>query len=315
MKKCSIIIASYNEAENLEKCLGSLMNLNYTAEDVEIILVDNNSTDNTSEIVQKFTQVIYLKEEKPGASFARNKGIQHAKGEIMVFIDADAEADKDWLVKITSPFDDEKTGAVGGSIHPYNKNSIVSQYLSISLFSRYPRYGKKREIKGFPSCNLAIRKQHIPQGFDSDVLPHYGEDKDICYQVLKKGYKVLFEPEAIIYHHHPESTGELLKLFAKSSIGRLNISRKYPFAPDIILLKSHFPLLYTLVLLYTLFNKGILPFTLIASPALLYFIYASIISFIESKKFILSFFIKPFYDILSIYIIYGSYHYHGQRTK
>lgn len=313
MIKCSIIIASFNEALNLERCLNSLRKIAFPKEDHEIIVVDNNSTDNTCEIAEQFSEVVYLKEDKQGASSARNKGIANSQGEILVFLDADAEVEKDWLSNIILPFTDEKTGAVGGAILPFNEKSIISQYLGSSLFMKYPRYGKKRNIKGFPSCNLAIRKDLIIQGFDSENIPYYGEDKDICYQIIAKGYKVLFEPEAIVRHHHPESNIELFTLLRKSSIGRLNMSKKYPFLPDIILLNIHFPILYALLLLSALFAKELTVFLLIALPALLYLLYASIISFIESKNFLLSFFVKPVYDILSVFIIYFSYHYYKLR--
>ena len=126
MKKCSIIIASYNEAENLKNCLNSIENITYPRENYEIIVVDNNSTDNTEETVKRFPKVVYLKEERQGASSARNKGIEHAKGEILVFLDADTTVTENWLASITAPFGDTSTGAVGGAILPFNRNNIIS---------------------------------------------------------------------------------------------------------------------------------------------------------------------------------------------
>jgi len=315
MKECSIIIASYNEADNLVKCLDSIKNIDFPDENYEIIVVDNNSTDNTAEIVAQYSQVIYLKEDTRGASFARNKGIREAKGNILVFLDADTLVTRNWLSRLMDPFKDPSTGAVGGAILPYSKNNMISEYLGISLFCRYPRYGKIKKIKGYPSCNLAVRKELGSDGFDTSVFSTYGEDKDLCYRILEEGHNVIFDPAAAIYHMHPDSLSALLRLFIKSSEGRARFSEKYPYAPDIILLNFHFPLIYTvLFLLSFMFGDIRIPF-LIALPALLYLCYGSIISYIRSKKFILSFIIKPVLDILSVYVIYAAYSYYQLKGK
>ncbi len=310
MEVCSVIIAAYNEAENLKKCLRSLTKTDYPAEYLEIIVIDNNSTDRTAEIIRRYPEVVYACEKKQGASFARNKGIALAKrGNILVFLDADTEVATNWLTSLLEPFEDETIGAVGGAIYPNRAGNIFSEYLGVSLFLRYPRYGKKRYMKGFPSCNLAIRKSLIVDGFDTDTFSYYGEDKDICYQVLDKNYKVLFQPEAIVYHRHPETTRELLDLFINSSRGRVNFAKKYPFAPDIIVLNYHAPLIYSTILFISLnIGKGeyFLP---LLSPALLYLGYSAVIAYQESKKTLLSFLIKPFFDMLSVYAIYVLYWY------
>ncbi len=315
MKKCSIIIASYNEGKNLEKCLESLTQIRYPREAYEIIVVDNNSTDNTFEIVRQFPEVLYLKEGKQGASFARNKGISRAKGNIMVFLDADTAVTRNWLSAIIEPFEKKDIGAVGGAILPFNENNIFSQYLGVSLFLRYPRYGKKREIRGFPSCNLAVQKEMIRRGFDTATFSTYGEDKDICYHILEKGFKVIFQPDAIVYHRHPESLRELIRLCVKSSAGRVDFSKKYPTAPDIVLLNFHFPLIYMAALVFCSFYWGLKGFLFIAAPALICCLYGSIITFVRTGNFLLGFFAKPLLDILSVYAIYGSYHYYNCKQR
>ena len=310
MEKCSIIIASYNEGENLKKCLASLQAIDSHKESFEIIVIDNNSTDNTAEIVKNFPEVVYLQEKRQGAAFARNKGVQHSKSDIVVFLDADTSVTKKWLYHMTESFQNKKIGAIGGAIYPFSKNNIFSRYLGVSLFLRYPRYKERKEIKGYPSCNLAIRKELIAEGFDTSTFTTYGEDKDICWQILRKGYKVIFEPDAIIYHRHPENLSELLKLLVKSSLGRVNFSKKYPYAPDIVLLHFHFLLIYIVFLVFFSFLWGFKGFLLTVSPLLIYLIYSSILSFIDTKDLLVSFFIKPFLDIFSVCVIYVSYHWH-----
>ncbi|MGB3082107.1 MAG: glycosyltransferase [Candidatus Omnitrophota bacterium] len=313
MEKCSIIIPARNESDAIESCLKSLRNIDFPRKKYEIIVVDNGSTDNTAEIIRCFPEVTYLKEEKRGASFARNKGIIKAKGEILVFLDADTRVTEKWLTFLLEPFGDEKIGATGGAIYPSGKNNVFSQYLGVSLFLNYPCYGKERSVRGYPSCNLAVRKKLVPDGFDTSLFSTYFEDKDLCYKIINKGYEVVYRPEAIVYHRHPETFRELTGLMVKSSEGRAAFSKKWGEAPDIILLNVHFPLIYAIALLIPLLYRNPGTFLIIALPALIYFLWGSIISFIRSKKFALSFFVKPALDVVSIFVIYASYHYYKLR--
>ncbi len=311
MKTCSIIIASYNEAQNLKKCLESVQNTEYPKEYYETIVVDNNSTDNTREIVQQFSQVIYLQEHQKGASFARNTGIKQAKNEILVFLDADAFVSRNWLKNLTEPFDDESIGAVGGEIRPANEGNIISEYLSISLFMRYHRYGVKREIRGFPSCNLAVRKNLISEGFDTALFKTYGEDKDICYHIIEKGYKIIFQPGATAFHKHPDSLLSFLQLIKKSTAGRVAFSRKYRTSPDAILMRYHIPLIYLIAVSVAILKKQPSLLIILFFPVVLVFFLKGLTTFKYTRNFSLSFLIKPFLDIVSLYAIYFFYTIYG----
>ena len=307
MKNCSIIIASYNEANNLKKCLDSIRKLDYPIEKYEIIVVDNNSTDNTQEILEKFHEVICLLEEKKGASCARNKGIKYAKNDILVFIDADSTVSPDFLSKILPPFDNPEIGGIGGEIRPRSSGNIFSEYLGLSLFMTLHRYGKQRSIKGYPSCNLAVRKNIVHSGFDSELLR--GQDKDICYKIVKAGYKIIFQPGAIVYHDNPDSLKTLTSYLIKGSLGRVILSKKYKLMPDILFFKFHIPLLFLLTLLFLIISTNLHLVLYLIFPVLAVFFYMCVTAYVLSKKFILSFFIKPIFDAYSIIITYVAFQY------
>jgi len=308
MQKCSVIIASYNEAENLKNCLKSLSETNYPKENYEIIVVDNNSTDNTKDIIALFPEVLYLKEDRRGASCARNKGIASSQHDILVFIDADTVVTPSWLSNLIEPFEDPLTGAAGGAVFPCNKKNIISRYLGISLFMRYHRYGPKREVKGYPSCNLAVRRALVGGGFDTLIFNTYGEDKDLCWRIIEQGYKIVFCPKAILMHKHPENILELFDLFKKSAGARSAFGDKYPASPDALLFNLHLPLLYVVGIILLSLYFGFIGFFISLLPALIYVISSSIIAFGKSRDAVASFLAKPVLDILSVYIIYFAYH-------
>ena len=308
MMRTSIIIATYNQAEKLEKCLDELKKSSYPSEAIEVIVVDNNSQDNTESVVKSFSGVKYLKEERQGSSYARNKGVSESTGEVLVFLDADSLPSEGWLTNLIAPFKDASIGGVGGAVYPLKERNIISRYLGISLFMRYPRYGRKRDVKGYPSCNLAVRKDSIEGGFDIENFPPlYGEDKDLCYRILRKGKRIVFEPSAVVYHAHAENLREFFALLTKSSKGRVSFGKKYPYSPDILLFNFHIPLIYLLLLVFSALLEGGMLFLLILSPALFFFVYNSIRAFLLSRDALVSFLVKPLLDALSIFWIYLVY--------
>lgn len=98
----SIIVPFYNEAEYIERCIQSLLNQDFPAENYEIIFVNNNSTDNSEEIVKKHSKVILLNESIQNNQTPRNTGIKKAKGDILAWTDADCEISSDWISQIVS---------------------------------------------------------------------------------------------------------------------------------------------------------------------------------------------------------------------
>lgn len=122
----SIVVCTHNRAESLRDALQSVVSQDYPALNYEIIVVDNCSTDNTKHVVEEFADnklnnanMRYVNEERLGLSYARDRGIEEARGEIIAFIDDDAKADRFWLSRLTKVYSEEKDAAcVGGRVIP-----------------------------------------------------------------------------------------------------------------------------------------------------------------------------------------------------
>ena len=100
----SVIIASYNDSDKIGKCIEALLDQNY--ENIEIIIVDDGSEDNTKDFMKSFDsnkKVFFLQQKRQGPGTAKNKAVKEAKGEILVFVDADEYVKKDYLEKLTEP--------------------------------------------------------------------------------------------------------------------------------------------------------------------------------------------------------------------
>jgi glycosyltransferase involved in cell wall biosynthesis len=190
MPVVSVIIPAFNEEKFLGNCLLSLKEQNF--KDFEVIVVDNNSTDKTTEIAKKFG-VVLVSEKKQGVAFARNKGAKIAKGEILVFTDADTILPKNWLSRIQKEFENNKElVAFGGSCEFYS--GPISARISSKFLLKPFLFLDKFFSGGFNlmGCNMAIKREAFLEvgGFNENLK--LNEDVEISYRLRKAG-KVKFD--------------------------------------------------------------------------------------------------------------------------
>ena len=214
----------------------------------ELIIVDNNSTDNLREVVQDFTQksklnVRYLFEGKPGLSHARNKGIGEARGNYIAFTDDDCIVDRPWLISILEEFDsDPDLSGLGGRAELYN-----TEDKPVSIRTSRERHlfvSHNQLFNLIPGCNMAFRRKVFDAvgNFDPDFgagarIPS-AEDTDFYYRVYKTGLKLLYSPDILIYHNHGRCTDEQVQALKRGYlIGRGALYCKYILRGDGIILK------------------------------------------------------------------------------
>ena len=187
----SIVIPAFNEEKFLPKCLESLENQDF--KDLEIIVVDNNSTDKTVQIAKKFGAIVFS-EENQGIAFARQKGFLNAKGKIIVSTDADTILPKNWLSKIFGEFKkNENLVAFGGSCHFYSGPILVrlaSKFLLKSFLILDKFFSGGWNLMG---CNMAIKKEVFFKigGFNTNLK--LNEESEISHRLRKVG-KVILDP-------------------------------------------------------------------------------------------------------------------------
>jgi glycosyltransferase involved in cell wall biosynthesis len=216
----SVIICSYNRAEYIVHAVDSLYNQTLRKELYEVLVVDNNSTDNTQKLVEAYIDnhkdcsIVYLTETRQGASFARNTGAAMAKGELLCFMDDDAIAEVDYLERINKFFESyTDASGLGGRIIPRYipaEPKWMSYYVS-SLVGNFD-YSNKVEIfkKGkYPlESNMIVRKIDFDKinGFNTD-LPGVkgtvrigGEGKDFFLRLQACHKIVYYDPNLIVHH-------------------------------------------------------------------------------------------------------------------
>jgi glycosyltransferase involved in cell wall biosynthesis len=199
-KLVSIVIPAYNEEDHIAECLESVIANDYSSR--EIVVVDDCSTDRTSEIASKYPVKVIRRQTRGGVALARNDGLREAHGEIVAFVDADCTVDKPWLTLLTSQYTNDKIAGVGGIISTKQTN----------LFAKYRNYLAREEYTGaqnpepaedLPGGNSSYRVDvlRVVGGFDPAFAePRAHETYELGHRLRKKGYVLIGEPEAVVWH-------------------------------------------------------------------------------------------------------------------
>jgi O-antigen biosynthesis protein len=230
--KVSVVVASYNGARTLRTCLESLMHLRYP--DYEVILVDDGSTDNTRDITDDFANVRYLRQPNLGLSAARNTGIHAATGEVVAFTDSDCRADEDWLHYLIADLLSGGFAGVGGHNFLPPEDSLVATAVMVSPGGPSHVMLTDREAEHLPGCNMAFYKFALIEigGFDV-VFRKAGDDVDVCWRLLERGYKLGFSPAGFVWHYRRSTVGAYLKQQAGYGEAEALLAHKHPeyFSP------------------------------------------------------------------------------------
>lgn len=211
--KVSVVICAYNRADFVFKGLTALNNQTANKSDFEVIVVDNNSKDNTKEVCLKFIDdnselnLSYVLETQQGLSFARNKGIEASKTNIISYIDDDAIARKDFVENLIKAFENNPTyNALGGKVEPIYEKGDEPVWMSKYIFGIVSKvdYGNKEMefTKKFPTgCNMAFRKEVLVNigGFNTDLV-YRGDDKFVFLKLKEEGIKILYAPNVFVNH-------------------------------------------------------------------------------------------------------------------
>lgn len=227
LPKVSIVIPGYNCSKTIGQTIVACLNQNYPKDLVEVIFVDDGSIDDTKNIVRKFP-VKYIRQENSGPARARNRGWREAGGELILFTDADCRPDEDWIFSLVKNFEDSGITAVGGSYGISNPQNFLASCIHAEILWRHKKMSS--EVKALGSYNLALPKKVLQElgGFDETYLTASGEDNDLCYRIIKKGYKLVFAPQTLVYHRHPERLFPYLKHQFRHGFWRVKLYRDHP---------------------------------------------------------------------------------------
>jgi glucosyl-dolichyl phosphate glucuronosyltransferase len=218
--KITVILCTYNRCQFLAKALESVaVSRLPPSVDWEVLVVDNNSSDQTRSVVQDFSRRYpdrfrYLFESRPGKSFALNAGVREARGVILAFMDDDVTVESTWLQNLTAELHSGEWAGAGGPIFPERSFSSFPRWLHpdlphslgpLALFNPGP---DPAALSQSPfGTNMAFRKEIFDRFgyFRTDLGPQpdsilRGEDTEFGKRILTAGLRLRYEPSAKVFH-------------------------------------------------------------------------------------------------------------------
>ena len=209
----SVIIPAKDAATTLGECLQALLHqqgMQFEI-DYEVIVVDDGSVDDTAEIALKH-HVKVIRQANAGPATARNAGARFARGALLAFTDADCTPSPTWLSDLTKPFENPEVVGVKG-VYRTRQTSLIPRFVQLEYEYKYERMRNHAGIDFIDTYCAAYRKEVFIQngGFDESFRAPSVEDQEFSFRLARKGYLLVFEPSAVVYHYHDRTFSEYLR--------------------------------------------------------------------------------------------------------
>jgi cellulose synthase/poly-beta-1,6-N-acetylglucosamine synthase-like glycosyltransferase len=256
----SVVVPAMNAGDTIGECLESLLVQTTPREQYEVIVVDDGSSDETRDVAVRY-QVSIMAQPHDGPAAARNRGAAAAKGEIVLFTDADCVPETDWIIEMLRPFEDPQVSGVKGAYRT-QQVAVLPRFVQYEYEERYQRMAKLRWIDFIDTYSAGYRREVFlaTGGFDTRYPDASVEDQELSFRLAEHGHKLVFNPRAIVYHQHPET----LKAYfgRKFSIGywKVMVLRRYPGKA---LRDSHTPQTLKMQMLLSLMLLPLVPLALV----------------------------------------------------
>ncbi len=243
----SIIIPTFNGADRIGNCLEELLKQT-PSRDVEILVVNDGSTDNTGDVVAGYKPVRLLSQSNAGPAAARNRGAIRAQGDIILFTDDDCVPKPDWLATMLDPFRDPEVIGVKGEYRTRQKR-LAARFVQMEYEDRYRLMGRLPRIDFVDTYSAGFRRDRFLEmnGYDTSFPVACAEDIELSYRMSARGWKMVFVPEAIVYHTHSATLWQYLRKKYKFAFWRVLAVRRNPGKA---IKDSHTPQIMKLQLLF-----------------------------------------------------------------
>lgn len=205
---CSLVIPTKDRPKALASCLAAVAELRHAGAPLEVVVVDDGSATPLDEVVQPFRDrldIVLHRQPNRGPAAARNAGAARANGDFLAFTDDDCCPDTMWLKRLLDRCPRGFDGMVGGrTVNRLDENpfATASQDLVDYLYEYYNAEGERGQFLTSNNVVVGARSFRDLGGFDEGFPMAAAEDRDLCDRWLASGRAMLYEPSAVVYHHH-----------------------------------------------------------------------------------------------------------------
>ncbi len=225
----TVIVPAYNAALTIAGCIEAL--LTQEPDLPEIIIADDGSTDETASIVENYEPrgVRLLRLPHGGAGAARNAGIATAKGELLLFTDADCAPAPDWAASFVRAFEAEPDLAAAKGVYCTRQKAAIPRFVQAEYADRYRRMARAATIDFVDTYAAAYRHSVLQtENFDPRYPGAIVEDAELAYRLAERGLYMKFVPEAIVYHQHVHTLFRYFRRKFKIGFWRVAVYKQHP---------------------------------------------------------------------------------------
>lgn len=232
----SFIIPVYNMKDTLEKCLRSIKNQNFSKNKIEIIVVDDASTDNSLSIAKKVLRKFKIKykilknKRNMKIPYTSNKAIEASSGRFIAYVDSDAVLERNWLKNTLLEMKNKKIGAVAGFIKTGNPEFIWSRLAGYELEWRYAQL-KSKFVDHVSTTNTLYRREALESVKDDegyfDERFHYGLDTDMSNRLRMERWKLIQLKNTYCLHYWKNTLKGYFKQCFNTAYARMLLMQKY----------------------------------------------------------------------------------------
>ena len=207
----SVIVPARGGQETLERCLAALAHQEGLGAGYEVIVVDDGSQ-GSLETVAADHGARCVRQKPLGPAAARNAGARAARGEILAFTDSDCAARAGWLAELTKPFKDPQVVGVKGT-YTSEQRAWTPRFVQQEYQAKYRRMAARETIDFVDTYSAAYRREVFLEngGFDAAFPIPSVEDQELSFRLARKGYRMVFAPQAVVEHFHDRSPAEYLR--------------------------------------------------------------------------------------------------------
>ena len=226
--RVDIIVPAKQINNYIHESITKILDLDY--EKYGIIILPDHFND------ESFPRTKIIATGNIGPAQKRNLALKYSNADILAFLDDDAYPRKDWLENAVRHFRNTEVAAVGGPAVTPRSDSFLQRVSGAVFLSkigggypeRYRPVGKVREVDDWPSVNLLVRRDVFKKinGFNSDYWP--GEDTKLCLDIIKTGWKIIYDPDVFVWHHRREGLKRHLRQIGRYGLHRGFFAKKLP---------------------------------------------------------------------------------------
>jgi GT2 family glycosyltransferase len=222
----SVIIPAYNAEATLGRCLAALSD--QTRSPDEIIVVDDGSTDGTADVASRYA-VRVIDQANAGPAAARNAGAQAARGDLLLFTDADCAPAPDWVERMAAAFADPTVVGAKG-VYRTTQVEPVARFVQIEYEDKYDRMRGQERVDFIDTYSAGYRRDLFLQagGFDTTFPTASVEDQEFSFRLAQAGHRLVFVPDARVTHIHDRTLAEYARRKFWIGYWKALVTRRYP---------------------------------------------------------------------------------------